>query len=256
MNNITKIENLPTRQAASPSMLIEMAIDKQADIATLERLFNLQKDWEANEARKVFVQAMVDFKSESLVIEKKRLVSYDTPKGNTSYHHADLADVVAVVVPAMARHGLSHRWTVEQKETNITVSCVVTHAQGHSESVTMVARPDDSGGKNSIQSIASSVNYLQRYTLLAATGTATGGEDNDGRGDEQGYAYDPKVNELIESAKAAANQGWEALKKWWEEASDGNRTSIGHMITELQEKAKAVTLAKRAEDSKKESGNE
>jgi hypothetical protein len=44
--------------------------------------------------------------------------------------------------------------------------------------------PDESGGKNSIQAIASAVSYLERYTLLAATGLAVKGMDNDGRTNE------------------------------------------------------------------------
>jgi hypothetical protein len=227
-----------------------MALTSNANIETLERLFTLQKDWEANEARKSFVMAMVGFKSEPMVIEKRKLVSFDTSKGKTQYLHAELSDVVAVMVPVMARYGLSHRWSVEQAEKGITVTCIVTHCQGHSESVSMTARPDDSGGKNAIQAIASAVSYLQRYTLLAAGGMATGGEDNDGRGYEGGHTIDPKVTELIESATAAANKGKKAIKAWWDEASAEDRASISHMITELQATASAVDA------SKKEAGNE
>lgn len=44
----------------------------------------------------------------------------------------------------------------------------------------MDAAPDNSGKKNAIQSIASAVTYMQRYTLLAATGMSTKGMDDDG----------------------------------------------------------------------------
>jgi hypothetical protein len=42
---------------------------------------------------------------------------------------------------------------------------------------------DQSGNKNTIQGIASTQTYMQRYSLLAITGLATVGMDNDGRGD-------------------------------------------------------------------------
>ena len=48
--------------------------------------------------------------------------------------------------------------------------------------ITMAAGPDGSGGKNAIQAIGSTVSYLERYTLLAATGLATEDQDDDGRG--------------------------------------------------------------------------
>ena len=54
------------------------------------------------------------------------------------------------------------------------MTCQITHELGHSESVEMTAPPDDSGGKNTIQSIASTKTYLERYTLLAATLTPVG----------------------------------------------------------------------------------
>ncbi|MNL48938.1 ERF superfamily protein [compost metagenome] len=46
----------------------------------------------------------------------------------------------------------------------------------------MQAMPDNSGKKNAIQQVASTITYLQRYTLLAATGVATKGQDDDARG--------------------------------------------------------------------------
>ena len=47
----------------------------------------------------------------------------------------------------------------------------------------MTAPSDTSGQKNSIQAIASTVTYLQRYTLLAATGITTMDmPDDDGKG--------------------------------------------------------------------------
>jgi hypothetical protein len=41
---------------------------------------------------------------------------------------------------------------------------------------------DATGNKNPVQQIGSTVTYLQRYTLLAATGLATSDSDDDGRG--------------------------------------------------------------------------
>jgi ERF superfamily len=230
-----------TVQKSNPSALIEMALEKQASIETLERLFNLQKDWEANEARKAFVAAMANFKSEPMVIAKNKLVSFTTSKGTTQYYHAELPEVVAVVVPNMSKHGLSHRWSVNQNAMDITVDCIITHAQGHSESVSMTARPDDSGGKNAIQSIGSAVSYLQRYTLLAATGMATGG-DTDGiaPAHEESSEQIEAAKAIYEAGKAAAKQGSESLKEWYRTTLTEAERGIAYpMMAELKEAAKA-----------------
>jgi hypothetical protein len=163
----------------TPGDLLRIALESGADLDRLERLMDLQAKWEAGEARKAWVKAMTEFKAEPLEIFKRKQVAFNDVK----YKHAELSDVADVVVPAMARHGLSHRWDVKQEAGRIIVTCTVTHAAGHSESVTMDAAPDDSGKKNNIQKVASAVTYLQRYTLLASTGLATKSEhDDDGAG--------------------------------------------------------------------------
>lgn len=194
----------PVAADTSPDGLLALALQQGANMETLERLMALKERHDANEARKAFVAAMADFKHEDLAIGKNKHVSFTTSKGTTSYDHAELFDVTDVVVPALAKHGISHRWTVKQDQARITVACVLTHRLGHSESVEMTAGADDSGGKNSIQAIASTKTYLERYTLLAATGLATGGDlggesdDDDGRG----YEQEPTEAERLERRKA------------------------------------------------------
>ena len=166
-------------QPATPTMMLAMAVERGASLEYIEKLMALQERWEANEARKAFTEAMTAFKAEPLEIFKRKEVSFN----DVRYKHAELSDVADVVVPAMARHGLSHRWDVKQENARVIVTCTVTHRLGHAESVTMDAGPDDSGKKNKIQQIASAVTYLQRYTLLAAAGLATKSEvDDDGHG--------------------------------------------------------------------------
>jgi len=198
----------------TPAALLELAVRSGASMETLERMMALQERWEANEARKAFTLAMTEFKCEPLDIFKKKNVGYKTKEGDfVGYKHAELADVADVVVPALARHGLSHRWDIKQGDGRITVTCTVTHKAGHSESVTMDAAPDNSGKKNAIQQVASSVTYCQRYTLLAITGLATkDGSDDDGRG--AGPATPAGMaDDLCE--KAAQAKTVEALEGVW-----------------------------------------
>lgn len=168
-------------QAPTPATLLQMAVHQGANLDTLERLMDLQERWEANEARKAYVTAMTKFKAEPLVIFKKKAVGFENKDGDwVGYMHAELSDVTDVVVPAMAKHQLSHRWDVKQDAGRITVKCIVTHALGHSESVEFFGPADASGKKNAIQQIASTTTYFERYSLLAVLGMATTGMDNDG----------------------------------------------------------------------------
>ncbi len=209
----------------TPGDLLRIALESGADLDRLERLMDLQAKWEAGEARKAWVKAMTEFKAEPLEIFKRKQVRFETRDGDvTSYKHAELSDVADVVVPAMARHGLSHRWDVKQEAGRIIVTCTVTHAAGHSESVTMDAAPDDSGKKNNIQKVASAVTYLQRYTLLASTGLATKSEhDDDGASTGAVDGAEPQgpdaaaYEAMLDGFRAAALNGDQALRKHYTE---------------------------------------
>lgn len=209
MNDLVETpQNTAISATPTPSDLLRLAIDKGADLDRLERLMDLQSRWEAGQARKAFAEAMTAFKSKPLTIRKDKHVSFTTQKGRTEYDHATLAEVVESVSCELATHGLSHRWNVEQRDAKVIVTCVVTHSLGHFESVQMMASADDSGGKNGIQAIASTVTYLQRYTLMAACGVASRDmQDDDGRGSgrpiERRTAISQEQREILEGLMAA-----------------------------------------------------
>jgi hypothetical protein len=169
-------ELVPT-QDLTPPQLLQIAIARGVDTEQLSKLMELQREWKADQAREAYTTAITAFKSEPLRLTKTKQVSFNT----THYKHATLADVVGAVVVGLSKHGLSHRWETKQEGNVITVTCVITHQMGHSERTTLSASADQSGGKNAIQAVGSAVTYLQRYTLMAATGLAASDTDDDGQ---------------------------------------------------------------------------
>ncbi len=169
----------------NPAGLLEMAVQQGADLDKMEKLMDLKERWDKDEARKSYIVAMSDFKADPPELFKDKHVSYATSKGVTQYDHASLGVLSSVIGEALAKHGLSHRWDIDQIEGGmIKVTCVITHVAGHSESVPMQSGADQSGGKNNIQALGSTTTYLQRYTLLSAVGLATKDMDNDGQTSE------------------------------------------------------------------------
>ena len=163
------------------ALISRAAMDASFDVAKLQALMEMKDRWDATEARKAYVAAMAEFKANAPEILKRKLVEFDTAKGTTSYKHAELADVTSAVTQPLAQAGFTHAWATRQLDGGlIEVTCTLTHRLGHSESTTLKGSPDQSGGKNNIQAIASTVTYLERYTLLMATGLATRGMDDDG----------------------------------------------------------------------------
>jgi hypothetical protein len=164
---------------STPNDLIQSAITSGADLEKLEKLLTLQERWEANEAKKAYHRAMAEFKANPPDIEKDKKVSF----GATKYNHASLANVTQKINAALSTHGLSASWQVKQNG-QVSVTCKITHELGHSEETTLTAPADTSGSKNAIQSIGSTIAYLERYSILALCGLATREMDDDGKSSE------------------------------------------------------------------------
>jgi hypothetical protein len=62
----------------------------------------------------------------------------------------------------------------------MTVSCVVTHAGGHSKRSKMTLPVDSKAGCSEQQKYGAAQTYAQRYSLIQALGLTTCDEDDDG----------------------------------------------------------------------------
>ena len=161
--------------------LLDRAVDQGASVEILKELMDLQERHEANQARRAFDNAMAELRGNLPAIIKTREVDFTSSKGRTHYRYEDLSAVTEALSPVMARHGLSFRWRTDTTQQGaVSVTCIISHRDGHYEETTLSAGHDSSGNKNSIQAIGSTTTYLQRYTLKAAVGVAAA-EDDDGR---------------------------------------------------------------------------
>ena len=194
MNDIVKKEGsrLVSEQQSQAASMIQLAIEKGASIDQLERLMDMQERYEANESRKSYVSAMSEFRAKCPTIAKTRTAHQSK--------YAGLAETIDQIKSLLSECGLSHSWKTDQSDNGIvSVTCCVTHVAGHQECTTMTAPPDDSGKKNRIQSIASTVSYLERYTLYAILGLASADMDDDG---QLAYGANKQI-EYIDEAQVA-----------------------------------------------------
>lgn len=236
---------------ASPAGIMLAALSKGVSPADLREMLALQREWRADEARNAFNKALAAFKAEPIYVAKTKGVGYETKEGGfVGYKHAELADVVAAVGPALAKHGLSHRWDVKQSKDWITVTCILKHADGHSESVEMGGPPDNSGKKNQIQQIASTVSYLQRYTLKAITGVAEGGDDNDGAGgadDGQSGAASNATPPPAPEVRHYAAEAFAANLPAWSELVLSGRNTPDQIIAKVESRGAPLTEQQKAD---------
>jgi ERF superfamily protein len=163
--------------AVTPAQMLAVAVNQGADLAKLEKLMELQERWEANEARKAYNAAVAEFKKNPPDIIKD--------KENKQYgsKYATLANLVNNGSAALAPFGLTVEWKIDQS-SQIKVTCILKHALGHSEQVSITGAPDDSGAKNKLQQIKSTITYLKGETFQCVTGITARDcpGDNDGNG--------------------------------------------------------------------------
>ena len=198
--------------ANSPMGMMMAAVKQGIPLDQIKEMMAIQREWEADEARKAFNDAFAAFKAEKVDVIKRKQVDFATSKGRTQYKHAELSDLTDAVGPALARHGFSWSWTPEQKNGRVYITCTLQHRLGHEKSATMDAPADDSGGKNNIQAIVSTTTYLERHTLKAVCGISEKGDDNDGAGadDEAFELRDEWISKMAQAdSMDAAVSTWQ-----------------------------------------------
>lgn len=235
-------ERLPAVADNSPVSMM-LAMQRQgATLADIREMMAIQREWEAAEARKAYNAAFAAFKAEAVHIIKNRRVT-DGPLKGKSY--AELHSVVDAVTPALSRHGLSASWKLTRDEKDwLEVTCTLAHAQGHSESVSMGGPPDTGGAKNAIQARASSISYLERYTLKAICGVAEGGDDDDGSGGASGEPTSDQPDETLLAGRDASMKGMATLTAWWGALGKRDRDRLQKEFAGLRRAAQEADRAK------------
>ena len=241
MNAVTTIETQAVAEqpgraitpAGSPAEVMMMMIGKGASLDQIEKMMDLQERHEKREAEKAYNVAFAAFKAEAVRVIKNRAVT-DGPLKGKSY--AELHSVVDAVTPALSKHGLSASWKLTRDEKDwIEVTCTLKHSGGHSESVSMGGPPDAGGAKNAIQARASSITYLERYTLKAICGISEGGDDSDGnqRTGQQDAG-------LLDQGREEALKGMQSLVAWWGSLTSRQRNDLSRDYPALRKAAQTA----------------
>ena len=171
-------------------------------------------DWEKldREARVAYTEAFERFKADAPKILKSKHVRFETSKGVTDYWHVELDRACDLLIPALLKVGITHRWkSTDMPNGYVRVTCYLRHRLGYEEEGASLAGPaDQSGGKNPIQAIGSSTHYLERYTFLATCGIVATGADTDGNPPGMSQEEAEEYLRPMEEAETAA----EVMQVW------------------------------------------
>lgn len=202
-NNIV---NIDTTQQITP---IQAAMASGASPEELLKFMELQERYDANEAKKSYSMAVADFKAEDIYIPK------DMENSQFGSRYSSKSILVNTVNPYLSKHGLSARWDLK-KDDLITVTCILSHKNGHSESVSFDAPADTSGKKNPIQEMKSTITYLEIITFEAITGVSSsdGSNDDDGNSFNQAECINEDQALTIHATLSEGEVSVERFESW------------------------------------------
>jgi hypothetical protein len=162
----------------SPSQVLANAIAQGAGkeaLEMLERAFELDLKYKAQQAKEAFFSAMSDFHKMAPPVKKDKInTQFGTP-------YTSLENYLNTYRPVMASCGLSpSHQTLKQDENGLTVECRITHELGHSEAYPMtspiikgaVGKVSGQSSRNAMQDIKATFTYLRSATFEAAMGVA------------------------------------------------------------------------------------
>ena len=166
---------LPTTSVELTMALLKSGATPELITATLAH-----RDREAAEKRQqAYRVAFLAFQGQGVEIIKTS--SYQNAEGEEIWY-TPLAQLIEGLLPALNAAGLSHRFIPNQLSNgDISITCRLTHVDGHFEEATLSGPPNESPDLTKAQANVATSTLLQRATLKALCGVAEKHDDLDGR---------------------------------------------------------------------------
>lgn len=199
-----------------PSELIARAIDKGADVETLERLVGLAERMQATVARTAYTTALAEFQARCPEIKRNRTNAF------LGSRYASLGQLIRTTRPVLAELGLTATFRTEtlHDPPRVSTVCVLTHAMGHSESSGAVEIPVPTAGAgemnergnvkgaNPAQRIGIAVQYSRRYAYQNVLGVNAEDDTDGARRDDRAASQEaPERAESAAEGVITDNQG-------------------------------------------------
>lgn len=242
----------PASDSATSALAVieRVLLNPDLPVERIEQAFAIYERMDKMRARRAFDAALAGAKAKIPVIAKNRTVQFDTKGGDrTEYRHEDLAEIARTVDPILAEFGLSYRFrTTSHIGEPVVVTCILSHADGHFEENTLSAGRDESGKKNAIQSIGSTITYLQRYSLKAALGLAAAADDDGTKAEQTAAEIDanaPISDDEEQKLRDAMDKAGVDIQKFCayfklEKIGDITKAQIGRAYDAINKKAKGA----------------
>lgn len=210
-----------------------MAMQRGFTPEQISQMMDLRDRQDRHVAEKAFRDNFAAFRGENIIIPKTKAV--DRGRGG-SFVQAEYHVAANLLSPALSRHGFgfrhdqkfgSRKWTTDGVENDVPwvyVTCYLEHRAGHSERLDLEGPPGDLTVNSPTQNMQVTASYLKRQSLLAITGTATGGEDDENKmGKHTSAETDDADDPALQAGRGASMLGMAQLTAWWSKLDSKQR---------------------------------
>lgn len=220
------------------SMVERALTDPNFDVTKLDALIRLNERVMDRAAEAEFNAAFVPMQADLQTIPEL------SKTDKTSY--AAREDIVDRARPVLGRHGFGLSFRTEWPGSKtVRVVGILTHTAGHSRTSEFIAEADQTGSKNAIQALGSTVEYGRRYTTVDLLNIVTRKADDDGQRSGQPGAPDG-FDDWWTDMQATAGEGGSSLEDAWKKSPKGLKEfTLNHRKSEWAAlKAKAAKVTK------------
>jgi hypothetical protein len=177
ISEVAIIENEVSQSENVLAVISRAATDKDVDISKMERLLDMQERVMSKEAEMAFFADMSALQDVMPTIKKEGEIRV---KGELRSRYARFEDILGQTKSLLREYGFSVAFKSNFIDGQLEVTGTLSHQAGHHESTTMRLPFDDSGSKNKVQMIGSSVSYGKRYVYCMLLNINISEDDDDG----------------------------------------------------------------------------
>ena len=190
------------------SIIEKLAANPDVDVSKLESVLDMQERILAKQAEMEFNAALSRVAQKMPRITRSNSVGYkdkNDPNGKEveAFRFASYEDIDKAVRPLLVAEGFSLSFDTDMKDGGgVIMHGTLSHIGGHSRVSSMPLALDNSGGKNNVQGMGSTVSYGKRYTMCMLLNIVTVGEDNDGQDQYLSNELAVEIDLLVTEAAA------------------------------------------------------
>lgn len=165
-----------------PSNLLEViakaVANPKVDVEKMKSLLAMHKEIVADQRKVAFGAALQRLQAKCPQIEKDGRIIV---KGVERSRYSKLETIDEAVRPLLSEEGFAFSFNTDSKDAKLfTITCTLTHREGHSETKSLMLPIDAMQYRSDLQSISSTVSTARRQLIKLWLNIIEKGEDLDG----------------------------------------------------------------------------